>query len=72
MSGTTSFTPMKVNDLLNRLKLLPGDMRIEINNPLGRFYLQDLEIDALDNCISNLILIEIPEETDEPELIEEE
>lgn len=72
MSGTTSFTPMRVNDLLNRLKLLPGDMRIEINNPLGRFYLQDLEIDALDNCISNLILIEIPEEIDEPELIEEE
>ena len=71
MSGN-SFTPMKVNDLLNRLKLLPGDMRIEINNPLGRFYLQDLEIDALDNCISNLILIEIPDEPDEPELIEEE
>lgn len=61
MSGTTSFTPMRVNDLLNRLKLLPGDMRIEISNSLGRFYLQDLEVDADTNCISNLILIEIPE-----------
>ena len=61
MAGTTSFSPMKVNDLLNRLKLLPGDMRIEITNELGRFYLQDLEVNAEDNCISNLILIKIPE-----------
>jgi len=61
MAGTTSFTPMKVNDLLNRLKLLPGDMRIEITNELGRFYLQDLEVNGEDNCISNLILIKIPE-----------
>lgn len=61
MAGTTSFTPMKVNDLLNRLKLLPGDMRIEITNELGRFYVQDLEVNAEENCISNLILIKIPE-----------
>lgn len=61
MAGTTSFSPMKVNDLLNRLKLLPGDMRIEITNELGRFYLQDLEVNAEENCISNLVLIKIPE-----------
>ncbi len=61
MAGTTAQVPMKVNDLLNRLKLLPGDMRIEITNELGRFYVQDLEVNAEENCISNLILIKIPE-----------
>lgn len=52
---------MKVNDLLNILKLLPADMRIEITNELGRFYLQDVEVNATDNCISNLVLVKIPE-----------
>lgn len=62
MAGTTSSEkPMKVNDLINTLKLLPADMRIEINNELGRFYLSDLVVDAKDNCISNLVLVKIPE-----------
>jgi len=57
MRGTTTHVPMTVNDLLNKLKLLPGEMKIQINNNTGEFYIEDVIID--DNC--NIFLQIIPE-----------
>lgn len=60
---TTPQTPIKTNELINRLKLLPGDWMIKISNKEGDFYISDLVVDVypnLSDCIVNLVLTKIP------------
>ena len=55
-----NFVPLKVNDLINKLKLLPGEWMVQLNiTAPGEYYISDLEI--LDNCNVNLVVYEIPE-----------
>lgn len=53
-----SEVPMTVNDLINKLKLLPPEWRIEVENSDGKFYVKDLEI--TEDCEVGLILMDIP------------
>jgi hypothetical protein len=55
---TTEQGPMTVNDLINQLKLIPGDWYIQINNSLGDNYVMGLEI--IDDCNIELITTPIP------------
>lgn len=56
---TTQQAPITVNNLINKLKLLPGDWSIQITNALGDFYIADLTaVDA--DCVVYLDLEEIP------------
>ena len=57
--STTEQGPMTVNDLVNRLKLLPGDWKLEIHTDDGIRYIESLEIS--DNCEVELVLLPIPE-----------
>ena len=57
--STTEQGPMTVNDLVNRLKLLPGDWQLEIHTDDGIRYIESLEIS--DNCEVELVLLPIPE-----------
>lgn len=54
MAGTTQQDPLTINQLINDLKLLPGDWHIKVSNSDGDFYLSDLIIE--DNCIVSLVL----------------
>lgn len=58
MAGSTTQAPMKVEQLIAKLKLLPMDMKIEITTETGKYYVQDLIIDDLDKC--NIYLKIIP------------
>jgi hypothetical protein len=56
---TTQQAPITVDNLINKLKLLPGTWRINITNSLGEFYIADLT--AVDeDCIVYLDLEEVP------------
>ena len=57
--STTEQGPMTVNDLINRLKLIPGDWKLEIHTDDGIRYIESLEIS--DNCEVELVLLPIPE-----------
>lgn len=50
--------PLTINDLLNKLKLLPLDWKIQVSNSDGDFYIENIE--TLDNCVVNLVLKRIP------------
>lgn len=55
---TTEQGPMTVNDLINQLKLIPGDWRIQITDNTGDNYIVALEV--LDNCNIQLVTTPIP------------
>lgn len=57
--SSTEQGPMTVNDLINRLKLIPGDWKLEIHTDDGIRYIESLEIS--DNCEVELVLLPIPE-----------
>jgi hypothetical protein len=58
MAGTTPQPPLTINQLINDLKLLPGDWHIKVSNSDGEFYLSDLIIE--EDCIVSLVLKPIP------------
>lgn len=60
--STTEQGPMTVNELINRLKMLPGDWRIEINTSDGPSYIDALEIS--DNCEVAFIMKKIPSDNE--------
>lgn len=59
MAGSTTQGPMRVNTLINNLKLLPGCMRIQVSNTDGNFYISDFIIQ--ENCTVELVLTPIPD-----------
>lgn len=57
---TTQQGPMKVNDLINQLKLLPGEWALQISTDTGERYITGLLVN--DNCNVELLTEEIPNE----------
>lgn len=57
--STTEQGPMTVNELINRLKLLPGHWRVEIHTSDGIRYIEAIEISS--NCEVEIVLLPIPE-----------
>lgn len=63
MAGTTTDCPMTVNDLINKLKLLPGDWKVKVETSDGVMYIKDLEIS--EDC--EVAFVMIPLEGLDPE-----
>lgn len=59
MAGTTTHKPMKVNDILNTLKLVPLNDYLQVQNSDGIFYVRDIEI--IDECTVSLVLMPVPQ-----------
>ena len=57
--STTQQGPMTVNDVINRLKLLPGEWRLEINTSDGVRYIESINVS--DNCEVELVLLPLPD-----------
>jgi len=53
---STEQGPITINNLITKLKLLPGDWKIEVSNSDGQFYIEDI-ITTNDSCILSLTLI---------------
>ena len=57
--STTQQGPMTVNDVINRLKLLPGEWRLEIHTSDGVRYIESINVS--DNCEVELVLLPLPD-----------
>lgn len=58
MPGTTSHIPITVDNLINKLKLIPGDWKVQITNSDGVFYIDNIE--QVDDCTVEIKLVQVP------------
>ena len=56
--ATTPQPPATIDQIINKLKLLPGYWRLQIANDSGIFYVTDIK--QIDACTGELVLEKVP------------